>query len=101
MHVADLVLGAEVLHHLVRGQHVGADLAPPGDVALLARERLELASPLLARLLGQLGREDLHGAGLVLVLAALVLTGHDGSGGQMGDPHGRVGDVDVLASRAR
>ena len=40
--VAGLVAGALVLHQLVRLQRVGADLAAERDVALLARQRLEL-----------------------------------------------------------
>ena len=61
----------------------------------------ELLLALLALQLGQLGLEDLHGPVLVLVLAALVLARHHHPGGQVGEAHGRVGHVDVLAAGAR
>ena len=38
---------------------------------------------------------------LVLMLRAAVLTGHDNTGRVMGDAHGRVRGVDVLAACAR
>ena len=41
--VADLHLGPVVLDHLVRLQHVAADLAAEGDVALLAADLSSLA----------------------------------------------------------
>ena len=41
------------------------------------------------------------GFGLVLVLAALVLTLHDDAGRDVGDAHRRIGGVDVLPASAR
>ena len=47
--VADLLLRAVVLDHLVRVQHVAADLAAEGDVLLLAAQLIELRLLLLRR----------------------------------------------------
>ena len=70
-----LVAGALVLDELVRRERVRADLTAERDVALLARERVELRLPLLALPFGEPRREDLHRARLVLGLRPLVL--HD------------------------
>src|SRR3954471_24337306 len=62
--VADLVLRAQVLHHLVRGEHVRADLVAPArsDVA----GQLFLLRVLLLLLeQQQSGREHAHGRGAV------------------------------------
>ena len=71
--VAGLVPAAKVLYELVRRKHIRADLASPGDVAQGPRQGLELLSPLGALALCELGRKDLKGFRLVLMLAALVL----------------------------
>src|SRR5690606_6054858 len=44
------------------------------------------------------GAEHRHRLGAVAVLAALVLHGDDDAGGQVRQPHGRIGLVDVLAA---
>ena len=80
-------------------EHVRADLAPPRVVRPLARQQVELGLALLARALGELGREDLHRARAVLVLAPLVLAAHDDARRQVRDAHRRVGLVHVLAAR--
>ena len=60
----DLVVGAQVLDHLVRLQHVGADLAAPADLGLApAGDGVQLG---LALLLG-LGGE--HGLQLAMALS--------------------------------
>src|SRR5262245_19855640 len=41
--IADLVVGAQVLHHLVRVQHVGAHLVPP-RAAAVALQRIQLST---------------------------------------------------------
>ena len=46
----------------------------------------------------QLGPEHVHSDGLVLGLGSLVLTLDDDPRWFVGDPHGRVGLVDVLAA---
>src|SRR3546814_10058197 len=46
------------------------------------------------------GAQHLHRLRLVLVLGSLVLLRHDDAGGQVGDAHGGVGGVDMLAARA-
>ena len=51
--VAGLVLGAEVLHELVRREHVAADLAAEPDALLLALDGDELLLALLALEVGE------------------------------------------------
>ena len=89
-----------VLDHRVGLEHVGADLAAPFDLLELA---LDLAHLLLALLFLQFGQprtqpDEAHL--LVLDLAALVLALDHDAGGQVGDAHGGVGSVDVLAAGA-
>src|SRR6478735_12361904 len=95
--VARLVLGAEVLDHLVRVEDVGAHLVTPArlDVArhlLLHGGLLGLALQKQARL------EDAQRGGAVLDLALLVLHRHDDAGRQVRHAHRRVGRVDALAT---
>src|SRR3954469_25355781 len=71
--VAGLVLGAQVLHELVRRQYVAADLAAEADLLLLALDGRELVLALLALEVGETGLEGFHGAVTVLELAALDL----------------------------
>src|SRR6476620_4699467 len=101
LHVAGLEPGPLVLDELVRLHRVRADLAPEVDAALLPRELLELGALVLALLLGESGGKDLHRLRLVLQLRPLVLTRHDDAGGQVRDADRGVGDVHVLAARAR
>src|SRR6185437_1189657 len=98
--VADLVLGAVVLHHRVRVQDVGADLRPPGDVFDLAARLRQLFGAFALLQLDQLRFQQLHRDRLVLGLRALVLALDDGVGRKVGDPHSGVGLVDVLAAGA-
>src|SRR5690606_2702051 len=63
--VVDLVVGAQILDHLVRVQHVGAQLVAPGG-ALVGLERVHLGALLLALALQQLGLQHAHGRDLVL-----------------------------------
>src|SRR5690606_9018174 len=80
------VVGADLL-----GPAAPAHLVAPGGGGLLG----------LAVLLGLQQPGPQHGErlGLVLRLALLVLDRHDRAGGQVRDPHGRVGGVDALAAR--
>src|SRR5690606_11242995 len=80
---------------------VGADALAAVAAADLQPARLRLRRRLSRTLLVQQpGLEQGHGAGAVLVLAALVLALDDDAGGQVGDADGRVGLVDVLAAGA-
>ena len=81
------VVGADPLAALA-----GADLAPP--------VRRDGGGLLLLRPLEQPGLEHAQGLRPVLDLRALVLAGHDQAGGQVREPHRRVGGVDALAARA-
>src|SRR5687767_5367748 len=66
--VPGLVLGAQVLDHLVRVEHVVAHLVTPRRLYVSAQ--LVQVGPFFGLLEGQqLGLEDDHGAGLVLQLA--------------------------------
>src|SRR5918993_3791151 len=101
LHVARLVTGAEVLHLLVRRLDVRPDLVAHRRLVRPPRDALQLGPTVLPLALRQLGPQDLHGPLLVLVLAALVLAGHDDARRQVGDAHGRIRDVDVLAAGSR
>ena len=97
--VVHLVVGAQVLDHLVRREHVRAHLVAParGDDAgevLLDRRFLLLLEDQQARL------QHAHGGGAVLDLRLLVLHRHDGAGRKVGEAHGGVGRVDRLAAGA-
>jgi hypothetical protein len=99
LHVAGLLAGAEVLHHLVGLENVGANLAAKADLALLAVVLLHLGALLVQLQFVEAGLEHAHGRGAVLDLRALVLAGDDEAARDVGDAHGRVGRVDALAAR--
>src|SRR5262249_8407957 len=98
--VTRLVAGAMVLDPLVGVQEVAADLRAPGDVLDLAALLGQLLRAFALLQLDQLRAQELHRHRLVLGLRALVLALHDDAGGDVGDAHGRVGLVDVLAAGA-
>ena len=100
VHVADLHLGAVVLHQLIGLQHVAADLAAEGDVLLGAADLIELGLLLFQLQVVEPGPQHLHGHVAVLVLRPLVLARDHDAGRQVGDAHRRVGLVDVLAAGA-
>ena len=97
----DLEGGAVVLDHRVRVQDVGADLRAEVDVLRLAALGGDLLAALGLLALQQLGAQHLHRGVLVGRLRALVLALHDDPARAVGDAHGRVGLVDVLAAGAR
>ena len=70
----------------------------PADVRLGVFQRLGGGVALLHFQLVQLGPQHLHGGVAVGVLGALVLAADHGVGGDVGDPHRRVGGVHVLAT---
>jgi hypothetical protein len=98
--VADLVVGAVILHHPVRVQHVRPNLVAEADLGLALRERVHPLFLFADFELVQARLEELHRRGLVLVLRALVLTRDHDPRGQVGQAHGGVGLVDVLAAGA-
>src|SRR5690606_26268876 len=73
--IAALDAGAQVLDPALV-EHVVADLAAPADVGLGGLHRVLLGVALLQLQLVQLGRQHLHRAVAVGVLAALGLAGH-------------------------
>jgi len=89
-----------ILYHPVGLKHITPDLTAPGNLLLLP---LNLGHFLLFFPLFQLvyaGPENPQRGGLVLMLGSLVLAGNHDPGGDMGDTDGRIGNVDVLPSRA-
>ena len=90
-----------VLHQLVGLEHVGPDLVPPGNVLLLAHQLAELLFLLLFPQFIEPRPQHLHGHVLVLELRALVLALDNDVRGQVGDAHGGVRLVHVLAPGAR
>ena len=73
----------------------------PADVGLVGLDRQPLGLALLQLDLVEAGLQHLQRLGAVLMLAALLLDGNGDAGGNVGDAHGRIGLVDVLAARAR
>src|SRR5262245_61233266 len=100
LHVAELGVGAVVLHALLRVERVGADLAAEPDLPLLPAQRRHLLFVLLPRVVVEPRAQHLHRRGAVLVLRPLVLALHDDAGGQVREADRRVGLVDVLAARS-
>ena len=72
--VADLEVGAQILDHLIRVQHIGADLTPPARLGLIPPDGLDLCKLFLSRHLGKAGRQQLHRSRPVLDLGPLGLT---------------------------
>src|SRR5262249_42180404 len=85
--VPGLVLGPQVLHHLVRLQDVAADLAAEADLLLVAPDLVQLGLAARPLDVGDLGLEHGHGPVAVLELAALDLARHDDPGRDVGEPH--------------
>ena len=75
LHVADLHLGAVIVHHGVGLEHVGPDLVAPGVVGLGGLDHGPGGLLLLQLLLVERGPQHLHGGRLVLGLAPLLLAG--------------------------
>ena len=98
--VAGLRRSSVILHHAVRMEHVGADLAAPGNVRLLAANFGQVLQLLFDLPLVQLGAQHLHRFLAVLDLRALLLTAHHDACRNVRNPHGRVRGVDVLTAGA-
>lgn len=82
-------------------QHVVADLLPPAWIRTrLIQQALDFF-PLALFMIVQLGHEAFPGNFTVVVLASIVLTLHHDARGNMRQPDGRVGLVDVLSTSAR
>ncbi len=99
--VSHLEASAVVLDQPIRLQDVGADLRAELDVLAFAPQVFQPLLALPAHPLGQPGLQDAHSHSPVLNLGPLVLARRRDAGGEMRDAHGRVGDVHVLATRAR
>src|SRR5690606_22110307 len=93
--------GAQILDHLVGLENVGANLVAPADIGLAGRLGVGRFLALLQLHLIEPRLQHVHGGGAVLVLAALLLAGHDATGGQMGDADRRIRGVHGLPARAR
>src|SRR5690606_10766489 len=99
LRVGALDAGAQVLDPALV-EHVVADLAAPADVGLGRLDRVAFGIALLHLQLVELGRQHLHRAVAVGVLAAFGLARDHDPGRHMGDAHRRLGLVDVLAAGA-
>ncbi len=82
-------------------EEVAADLRSPGDFFDLAALLREPFGAFALFELEQLRAQELHRRRLVLGLRSLVLALDDDPAREVGDPHRRVGLVDVLATRSR
>src|SRR5487761_674519 len=98
--VADLDLSAQVLDHLVRLHHIGADLATEVYVELGVFNLAGFDATLGQLVLIQTGAKNLHRYGTVFMLRALVLALNDDVGRQMHDAHGRIGHIYMLSAAA-
>ena len=98
--VAGLDTRTQVLDHLIRIEHVAANLVAKPNRGLGSTNLVECLGALLELDLVQASLENLHARGLVLNLAALVLAGNHNAAGKMRHAHGGIGGVDALAARA-
>ena len=94
------MFAAKVLDHLVRLQHIAANLAAEPDISDLAADLSQLGVAFLALEVQKFGFQRLHRSVTVLMLASFVLTRGHCAGRQVGNPHRRVGLVDVLPTSA-
>ncbi len=92
--------GAQILHHLVGLQHVGADLVAPADVGLGGLLGGGLPLALLQFDLVEPRAQHLPGLRPVPVLRAVVLADHGDVGRDVGEADRRFRLVDVLAACA-
>ena len=98
--VAGFHAGAVVLDHLVGLEDVGADLAAPCDVPLLAILALDIGALFVLLDLVEFGLEHFHGQLAVATLAALGLAGDDDAGGLVDQADGGLHLVHVLPALA-
>ena len=89
-----------VFYHGIGHEHIGADLAAPGDLLLFAFDIGDLLQVFPLFDLHQFGHQHFHGHFAVLVLAALHLAGNHNAGGDVDQPHRRGGLIDLLAAGA-
>src|SRR5215218_7067213 len=92
--------GPQILHELVRLQHIAADLVAPADVGFRGVCGIRLSLALLKLSFVQPSLELLHRGCAVLVLRSLVLAGDDNPRRNVRDPDRAVGRIDVLSARA-
>src|SRR5690606_31675559 len=90
--------GPQILYQLVRLKDVAADLMAPADFGLGLVLAQRSCFPLSQFGFVHPSLEHAHRSGAVLVLAAIVLAGNDDPRRYVGNPHGAVGCVDMLAA---
>jgi len=98
--IAGFDTGAEVFDEVIGVQHVTTDLRSPFDFLFAG---IISGSEFFAAVefeLIQFGAQHFHGGGTVFDLRAFVLAGHHNASGEVGDAHGGIGDIDVLAAGA-
>src|SRR4029077_7650535 len=98
--VRRLHAGAQVLDHRVWLEDVVAVLVSPTRLDVIAPQLSHLRLALFHLSLDEPGAQDRHRALPVLDLAAFVLARHHDASREVGDAHGRIGLVDVLAAGA-
>ncbi len=87
-----------VFDKLVRGQDVGTDLTPPGDLLLFPFEPLELFFLLTAIILIESATEDFHSRSPIFMLRTLVLTGYHNPCRYMDNADRRISNIYMLSS---
>jgi len=92
-----LIVGPQVLHHLVGHEHIGADLVSPGDVAFIVVMFFLGGSLLFLFHVVKFGLEHLHGDLAVLELRPFDLAGDHDSRRDVRDAHGGLHLVHVLS----
>ena len=100
LHVARLRAGAVIFHHLVRLKNVGANLAAPRHVALLAILPIDLGALFVLLDFVELCLQHLDRELAIAPLAALGLTGDDDPRRLVHDAHRRLDLVHVLPAFA-
>ena len=87
-----------IFYQCIGHKYIRANLIAPSDIFLIAFNILNFFQMLPLFDFNQFGTQHFHGNFPVLVLAPLILTGHNHAGGNMGNPDRRFGFIDMLAT---
>src|SRR5215471_1808035 len=98
LRVAALRPRAQILYQLVGLQNIGTDLVAPADLGFGSGRSIGLLFALLQLELVKARLQHGPGDAAVLDLRAFLLARHHDARGNVGDPHGRIGGVDVLTA---
>src|ERR1051326_2042836 len=100
LRIARAHTGAQVLHHLVRLQHIAANLTAPPDLALFAVELVHLGALLVLLFFVEPRFQDIHRRRAILDLRTFVLANHDNAGRDVREAHRGVRRVHALPAFA-